>query len=46
MPLLVVEGRKGSSDVDTYGPLMGEPVAARVSADLARWRAGAEGCAA
>ncbi|MCD1643200.1 hypothetical protein [Aurantimonas coralicida] len=45
-PLLVVEGRKGSTAIDTYGPLMGEPVAARISADLSRWRAGAAGCSA
>ena len=45
-PLLVVEGRKGSTAIDTYGPLMGEPVSARISADLSRWRAGADGCSA
>ncbi|UIJ73532.1 hypothetical protein [Aurantimonas sp. HBX-1] len=45
-PLLVVEGRTGSGAIDTYGPLMNEPVSARISADLARWRGGANGCEA
>nr|WP_290128685.1 hypothetical protein [Aurantimonas endophytica] len=45
-PLLVVEGRSGSGAIDTYGPLMNEPVAARITADLARWRSGANGCEA
>ena len=46
LPLLVVEGRTGSSDVSTYGPLLNQPVGARVSADLARWRAGGKDCMA
>lgn len=45
-PLLVVEGRSGSTDVSTYGPLMNDPLAARIDADLARWRAGAKSCTA
>nr|WP_246232557.1 hypothetical protein [Aurantimonas aggregata] len=45
-PLLVVEGRSGSGAIDTYGPLMNEPVSARITADLARWRSGANGCEA
>lgn len=45
-PLLVVEGRSGSGAIDTYGPLMNEPVSARISADLARWRSGSNACEA
>lgn len=45
-PLLVVEGRSGSEDVSYYGPLLGEPVAARIGRDLDRWRAGATSCSA
>ncbi len=45
-PLLVVEGRSGSAAIDTYGPLMNEPIAARIGADLARWRSGTNDCEA
>nr|WP_255618042.1 hypothetical protein [Aurantimonas sp. VKM B-3413] len=45
-PLLVVEGRRGSSDVAAYGPLMGEPVSGRIGADLDRWRTGDDSCSA
>lgn len=45
-PLLVVEGRGGSSEVSVYGPLMNEPIAARITGDIDRWRAGGKSCAA
>lgn len=45
-PLLVVEGQTGSSVIDTYGPLLGTPAAARIRSDLARWSAGASSCTA
>ncbi|MBO0902318.1 hypothetical protein J1C47_01575 [Jiella sp. MQZ13P-4] len=45
-PLLVVEGRSGSASVDTYGSLTGQPVGARIAADVARWSAGDDGCSA
>lgn len=45
-PLLVVEGRSGSGAIDTYGPLMNEPISARITADLARWRSGTNACEA
>ena len=45
-PLLVVEGLRGSARIDTYGPLTSEPLGGRVEADLARWTAGDNGCAA
>lgn len=43
-PLLVVEGRSGSSEVDTYGPLLDDSVAPRINADLSRWKRGSNGC--
>ncbi|WP_244486813.1 hypothetical protein [Aurantimonas sp. Leaf443] len=45
-PLLVVEGRAGSGEVSWYGPLLDKPVAARIDADLGRWRSGTSDCAA
>jgi hypothetical protein len=45
-PLLVVEGRNGSSAVDTYGPVMNTPLASRVSADVRRWNGGSAECGA
>ncbi len=45
-PLLVVEGRSGSAQIDTYGPLTGETLGQRVDADLKRWATGDDGCAA
>lgn len=43
-PLLVVEGRAGSAEVETYGPLLGTATAPRIRADVARWSAGASTC--
>lgn len=43
-PLLVVEGRDGSREVATYGPVMNTGLAGRVSGDIARWNAGSAGC--
>ncbi|KAB0680879.1 hypothetical protein [Aureimonas leprariae] len=45
-PLLVVEGRNGSSSVDTYGPVMDTALGGRVGADIRRWNGGATGCSA
>ena len=45
-PLVVVEGRTGSSGVDTYGPLMGQSLGGRIDADVRRWSAGGNGCSA
>ncbi|ALN73149.1 hypothetical protein M673_10490 [Aureimonas sp. AU20] len=45
-PLLVVEGRSGSAEVDTYGPLLQSPLRARLEGDLARWSAGSGDCSA
>lgn len=44
-PLLVVEGFSGSSEILTYGPLLGEDIGRRIEADLNRWKAGSNACA-
>lgn len=45
-PLLVVQAQGSSSRVDAFGPLMSEPVGARISGDLKRWTAGDTSCGA
>ncbi|WP_027166396.1 hypothetical protein [Mesorhizobium sp. WSM3224] len=45
-PLLVVQAQGNSSRVDAFGPLMNEPLGARISADITRWQAGNPSCAA
>jgi hypothetical protein len=44
LPLLVVQARGGSSRVETFGPLLGEPVGARINGDIARWSSGDASC--
>jgi hypothetical protein len=41
-PLLVVQA-EGSS-LDVFGPLMDEPLGARIGADITRWRGGDQSC--
>lgn len=45
-PLLVVQAKGSSSRVDAFGPLLSEPLGARVSSDLGRWSAGNTSCSA
>lgn len=45
-PLLVVQAQGNSSRVDVFGPLMKDPLGARISSDVARWQAGNPACAA
>ncbi|MBZ9671042.1 hypothetical protein FJW08_26265 [Mesorhizobium sp. B3-2-1] len=45
-PLLVVQAQGNSSHVDVFGPLMNDPLGARISSDVARWQAGNPACAA
>lgn len=45
-PLLVVQARGGSSRVEAFGPLLDEPLGARVRADVTRWSRGASDCGA
>lgn len=43
-PLLVVQAEGSPAKLDAFGPLMGEPVGARIAADVQRWAAGGKGC--
>ena len=43
-PLLVVQAHVSSPKVDAFGPLMSEPIGARISSDLRRWTAGDTSC--
>ena len=45
-PLLVVEGQSGSTHVSTYGPLMNDKIAGRISNDIGRWSNGSASCTA
>ncbi len=45
-PLLVVQATGNSSRVEVFGPLMAEPLGARIGADIARWQAGGSDCGA
>ena len=45
-PLLVVQAQGNSSRVDVFGPLMAEPLGARIGSDIARWQAGNPSCTA
>lgn len=45
-PLLVVQATGSSSRVEVFGPLMGEPLGARIGADIARWQTGSSDCGA
>ena len=45
-PLLVVQAQGNSSRVDVFGPLMSDPLGARIGSDIARWQAGNPSCAA
>ncbi|MET0575763.1 MAG: hypothetical protein ABWZ83_07855 [Mesorhizobium sp.] len=46
LPALVVQARGSSSKVEVFGPLLSEPLGARVSADINRWSSGDLSCAA
>jgi hypothetical protein len=43
-PLLVVQARGSSSRVEVFGPLLGDPLGARIGADVDRWRRGDGAC--
>ena len=45
-PLLVVQAQGSSSHVDAFGPLMADPLGARIGSDIARWQAGNPACGA
>lgn len=43
-PLAVIQAKGNSTEVDLFGPLMSEPLGARISADVGRWRGGNPSC--
>ncbi|MCR6499593.1 hypothetical protein MUO32_11155 [Shinella sp. CPCC 101442] len=43
-PLLVVQAEGSPAKLDAFGPLMAEPVGARIATDVQRWAAGGKGC--
>ncbi len=43
-PLLVVQARGHSSEVELFGPMMSEPVASRINGDVGRWKSGDGSC--
>lgn len=43
-PLLVVQAEGNPARLDAFGPMMGEAVAGRISADVNRWAQGGKGC--
>ncbi|UDL91079.1 hypothetical protein LGH82_07325 [Mesorhizobium sp. PAMC28654] len=45
-PLLVVQAKGNSSRVDAFGPLMTQPLGARIGSDIARWQTGNPSCSA
>jgi hypothetical protein len=45
-PLLVVQARGNSSRVETFGPLLSDPLGPRINADVARWSSGDTACGA
>lgn len=45
-PLLVVQAKGNSSRVDAFGPLIDQPLGARIGSDIARWQTGNPSCSA
>lgn len=45
-PLLVVQARGNSSEVEVFGPMMDEAVGSRINSDIARWKSGDGSCGA
>ena len=45
-PLLVVQAQGNSSRIDVFGPLMTDPLGARIGSDIARWQGGNSDCGA
>lgn len=43
-PLLVVQAEGSPARLDAFGPMMSEPVGARIATDVKRWAAGGKGC--
>jgi hypothetical protein len=45
-PLLVVQAEGPAPDLQAFGPLLQEPLGARIQGDLKRWAAGSSSCTA
>ncbi|EJB02481.1 hypothetical protein Rleg9DRAFT_1282 [Rhizobium leguminosarum bv. trifolii WSM597] len=43
-PLLVVQAEGSPSHVQAFGPMMSDPVAGRIAADVNRWSGGSKAC--
>ncbi|GEO83193.1 MULTISPECIES: hypothetical protein [Alphaproteobacteria] len=43
-PLLVVQAEGRPARVEAFGPMMNEPLSARIAADVSRWSKGSKGC--
>lgn len=43
-PLLVVQAEGRPARLEAFGPMMSEPVAGRITADVRRWSSGSKGC--
>ncbi len=43
-PLLVVQARGQSNQVEVFGPMMSEPVGSRIGSDISRWKSGDGSC--
>lgn len=43
-PLAVVQAEGHPARLQAFGPLLSEPVGARITTDVRRWAAGDEGC--
>lgn len=43
-PLLVVQARGQSNQVEVFGPMMSEPVGSRIGSDIGRWKSGDASC--
>ncbi|MGV4795658.1 hypothetical protein [Rhizobium sp. F40D2] len=43
-PLLVVQAEGSPSHVQAFGPMMSEPIAGRIAADVNRWSGGSKAC--
>lgn len=46
LPALVVQARAPAGKLEAFGPLMQEPLGARIESDLRRWSTGSSSCSA
>jgi hypothetical protein len=44
LPLLVVQARGHSRQVEAFGPLLDQPLGARIRSDVTRWQNGSSDC--